>query len=402
MRSVFFEKSVARVLLTLGLKQLSRRAVSGPWSPVRYRTLPEPALPGPRGIRVRNHQCGVCATDLHLVAVDVDPKIHPAALPTYDRIYLGHEAVGEITEVGSAVTAMGRGQRVLMQSLSLGPTCVAQSLDDPCDHCREGDYGLCSRMVDSAEELGAGGGWSDGYTCQQSEVWPIEGALDDDQAALLEPLACGVRAALRRPLDANAKVLVLGCGIIGLGTVQALRVVAPGAQVYAAARYPHQAALAERYGARVISDADLLEETARVTGARLCTGELGVRTLIGGFDAIYDCVGSGATIEQSLRMARAHGVVVLVGVALRRLRVDLTPVFHQEVTLTGSLAHGAERWEGEQLQTFALTGRWIREGRISTEGLITHRFPLDDWKRAVRVAGDKRQQSIKVMLDCRG
>ncbi|MFH2005883.1 MAG: zinc-binding dehydrogenase [bacterium] len=401
MRSVYFEKSIPRVLATLGLKKITRRAVSGPWSPIRFQDLPEPPLPGPHGIRVKNRQCGVCATDLHLISVDVDPKTHPAALPTYDRIYIGHEAVGEVTEVGDAVTDLEPGRRVLMQSAGLGPTCLAQSIEPLCVHCQQGDYGLCSNVVAGLGTPGVGGGWSDGYTCHESAVWPLPDELDDDRAMLLEPLSCGVRAALRRRPERGAKVLVIGCGIIGLGTVQALRVVAPGAEVFAAARYPHQAALAERYGATVITDPDLLKEAARVTGATLCKGELGVRTLVGGFDVIYDCVGTGPTIEQSLRMTRAHGAVVVVGVHLHRVRVDLTPVFHQEVDLVGSLAHGAETWDGERVQTFELTGRWIQEGKLSTDDLITHRFPLGDWKRAVRISGDKRNRSVKVVLDCR-
>lgn len=398
MRTIFFEKSVPRVLLTLGLKKVWSGAVFAASAPVRAVELAQPALPGDGGIRVKNRICGICASDLHVLYVDIDPMVHPAALPGNPRIYLGHEVVSEVTEVGPSVQELAPGDRVLMKSRFLGPQCSSQGISPVCHHCRDGNYCLCVNQAAGKGVLGVGGGWGDGYTCHESEVWKLPDEIDDDEGALIEPLACCVRAVLRRRPAPKERVLVLGCGTIGLGTIQAIRVIQPEAEIFAVARYPQQIEMAQKYGATVFSSSDVLSETANATGAHLYKGDFNNRTLLGGFDVIYDCVGNGTTLSQSLRMARAGGCVVVVGVYLHRVKIDMTPVWSQEVDLIGALAHGQEDWQGESISTFALTARWIQEGKLQTEGLITHRFPFSDWKEAVRVASNKRSGCIKVVF----
>src|SRR3989304_2600242 len=76
------------------------------WSPTssaRVADLPEPPLPGPRWLRVRNRQCGICGTDLSLLFVKGSPGLAPAALPANSRLFLGHEVVGNVVEVGERV-----------------------------------------------------------------------------------------------------------------------------------------------------------------------------------------------------------------------------------------------------------------------------------------------------------
>ena len=134
-------------------------------------------------------------------------------------------------------------------------------------------------------------------------------------------------------------------------------------------------------------------------GLRLYQGEFGNRTLLGGFDVIHDCVGSARTTQDCLRACRAGGALVMVGLSLSRMKLDLTPVWHQEVDLIGSLIHGTETWEGERLSTYDLAGRWLAEGRLSTDGLITHRFPRARWREGVKKALAKREGVIKVVLE---
>jgi threonine dehydrogenase-like Zn-dependent dehydrogenase len=120
--------------------------------------------------------------------------------------------------------------------------------------------------------------------------------------------------------------------------------------------------------------------------------------LLGGFNVVYDVVGSGQTIKDSLRWARAGGTVVIVGVVPKVLKTDLSPVWHQEVTLVGSIVHGMEEWEGHRVHGYELVAGWMLDGALPTAGLITHRFPLHEYKQAVATATDKQTGAIKVML----
>ena len=121
--------------------------------------------------------------------------------------------------------------------------------------------------------------------------------------------------------------------------------------------------------------------------------------LLGGFDVVYDCVGRSSTLSDALRWARARGRVVLVGNALKRLTLDLSPLWFQEVELSAPAAHGMEDWQGETISTFDLAARLLAAGNLTVEGLITHRFPLARWQDALAAAMDKEtHENIKVTL----
>jgi threonine dehydrogenase-like Zn-dependent dehydrogenase len=123
--------------------------------------------------------------------------------------------------------------------------------------------------------------------------------------------------------------------------------------------------------------------------------------LLGGFDVVFDCVGSAQSVQDSLRWARAGGAVVLVGVTLERMRVDLSPVWYQEVNLIGSMAHGMETWNGASQSTYDLTCDLLLRGKLTATGLITHYFRLENWREAIKTAMDKRTGAIKVVFDYR-
>jgi threonine dehydrogenase-like Zn-dependent dehydrogenase len=201
------------------------------------------------------------------------------------------------------------------------------------------------------------------------------------------------------------RVLVLGCGTIGFLLIQVLRTLQPACEIYAVAEFPWQAemALSPRGGAHQVFSAhdDGYAQVARLTGATLYEGRAGNRMLVGGLDVVYDVVGASATLNNALRWTRARGTVVLVGVHLHRMTVDLTPVWYQEVDLLGTVGHDLVTWQGEQVSTFELAMRWIKEGKLDTHGLVTHRFPLEAYRQAFAVAVEKdKYRSVKVALEC--
>ncbi len=403
MRTIYFEKNIPKVLLVKALRPIWPGVVFSALSPTQFEEVDEDSLPGANWIRVQNLLCGICATDLHLLLAEADPKFAGSALPGNERIFLGHEVVGVVSEVGTGVTSLQEGDRVIMDSRAvMSPTCLSQELEKVCRHCREGNYQLCENASLGQGPTGVGGGWGEFYTAHVSEVYPVPDEIDDEQAMLMEPLSVGVRSALVNLPHPDDKVLVLGCGVIGLCVLQAVRALSPSCQITAMARYPQQIEMARHLGADgVISSEDPYEAAARITGAHLYTGPFKNRMLLGGFDVVYDCVGSSQSVEDSLRFARAGGTVVLVGVSMEPLRFDLSPVWYQEVNLVGSVAHGMEEWNGRRISTYDLTCELLLDGKLKTQGLITHKFPLEDWQKAIETARDKRTGAIKVVFDYR-
>lgn len=399
MRALYVEKNLARMLAVKALRPLWPAVVWSPLSPAHIVDLPRPELPGRRWLRVENERCGICASDLSLLNVKVDPGVAPAALPGNSRFYLGHEVVGRVTEVGPAVKKFQVGDRVVMESRFAGPNCHSQEIDPPCPRCAEGRERLCENASAGVGPTGIGGGWGDGYLAHETEVWPVPQDLSADQAAMIEPTSVALHGVLRRPPQADEQVLVIGAGIIGLLTLAACKIVAPAASVSIMARYPHQIEAAQQLGAdHILHDKEAYEAVADVTGGKLYQAPMNRGMILGGFDVIYDCVGSENTLFDSLRWARAGGAVVMVGISLGDLKMDLNPIWYQEVDLLGSHTFGLERWRGQQRHTFDWVIEIFQEGLIKPERLITHRFGFEDIQRAIRVAQDKREGSIKVMV----
>jgi len=351
-------------------------------------------------VRVHNRLAGICGSDLHLVFADGDLRIAPAALPAHELSFPGHEVVGEVVEIGEDVQNLHVGDRVVLQS---APNCLSAGIQSPCRPCSEGNYNLCENMnLPGPQQIG--GGWSEEMLLHEQQLFAIPEEMDDEQAVLLEPTAVALHAVLRRPPQPGEKVLVVGAGTIGLLTLQVLHALAPQAEISVLARHDFQVEQATRLGAtRILYSSDSYESVQKATGAKLYTGMLGNKMLLGGYDVIYDTVGSKQTIHHSLRWARAGGTVIMVGLSLHQLKIDLSPIWHQEVSLIGTMGHGTENWPigtTQQRSTFALAADLITKGLIHPEKLITHRFALSNFREALQTASDKKgSRAIKVIFD---
>ncbi len=213
----------------------------------------------------------------------------------------------------------------------------------------------------------------------------------------MEPMAVGLHAVLRRPPQDKDHILILGCGVVGLFTLQAARAVAPGCHITALARYPHQAEAARRFGANEVVSHSSYAEMARITNARYYTAPMNKGMLLGGFDKVFDCVGTASTLEDSLRWAVGGGAVVIVGIDFHRIKLDLSPIWYQEVDLVGSLVHGVDAWQGQRRHTYDWVIDLLRAGSLSDEGIVTHRFRFEQYRKAVTTCLDKkRARPIKV------
>ncbi len=400
MKALYVKVTAPRMLSTRMLARLSKKtAYFGPWAPLREEDIASSPLPDPHYVRVRNRLAGICGSDIHFVQADGDFRIAPAALPGITRIYLGHEVVGDVVEVGSEVKDYKVGDRVAAQTLA--GSCLGQGREPLCRYCAVGNYALCEEARQQ-DPLSVGGGHAEEWVTHEGRLFHVPDDLSDEQAVLLEPAACGLRAALRRRAQAGDRVMVIGCGTIGLMTLQCIRAVQPDCEITALAQFDYQADMARKLGASniIMLGSDAYGEVARLTGGRLYRGRLGNRIVMGGFDLVYDCVGKAQTLRDALRWARAGGAVVLVGVYMAPMKIDLTPVWYFEIDLVGLFAHGGEEWQGERVSTFDLVVRLLKEGKLNFDGFITHRFPLSQYRKAFMTAMDQRgSHPFKVIFD---
>ena len=397
MRAIYVDKHVPRVLLTKAVAPLWPGFVWTPLSSARAADLPDPPLPGPRWLRVKNQQCGICASDLSLLFVHADPSVAPAALPGLSRFWLGHETVSVVTEIGPSVTRFRLGDRVIMDTHFEGANCLTLEIEPHCRYCAEGHYHHCVNKAEPGPR-GQGGGFGDSFVTHESAVYPVPAGLTQDQAALSEPLSMAMHAVMRSAPMPGDKVLIIGAGILGLLVTMVVKALVPEAEITVLARYSHQQKMAEKLGARHILGGPDYSAIAMLTGGRYFTAPLNKGVIIGGYDVIYDCVANAETTNHALRWTRAGGTVVMVGAHMAPMpKVDLTLVWYQQVDLIGAYGREIEGWKGEHKHTYEFVFDQFRQGKFDIDGLITHRFPPEDYKEAIRVATSKgKEKSIKV------
>jgi L-iditol 2-dehydrogenase len=120
----------------------------------------------------------------------------------------------------------------------------------------------------------------------------------------------------------------------------------------------------------------------------------------GGFPLILDCVGSGETVKQSLRYAAPRGKIVMLGCAAEIKKLDLTFVWARELQIQGHVVYGQEDWRGGRRHTFEITHDLLLETGAPVERMVTHVFPLEQYRDALSAAANRRRSgAIKVLLD---
>lgn len=393
-----------RVLSVVG-PRLPRLTGQVPWLALSER--PAPPLRGPDWARVTPSLAGICGSDLSLLTGRASAMLSPfASFPAV----LGHEVVGVIAEAG-VEAGMAPGQRVVVDPVI---SCTVRGLD-PCQSCSDGRPALCQRAADGPLSPGMligycrdlPGGWSTGMLVHRSQLHPIPDQLTDELAVLVEPLSIALHAVLAGRPSSGERVLVIGGGTIGLATVAALSLIGFDGDVTAVVRHPFQAALAGRLGAtRTILDRHgdgPLRAAVEVLGARTFRPLTGPSVLSGGFERVYDCVGSRGSLDAALRVAGPRGRIVLIGSAFEIDRLDWTLVWARDLRITGSYGYGREASVEGEPHTFEYLLQLIGEHpQLHLAELVTHRYPLARWRAAIGTAlGRGGREGVKVVFDHR-
>ena len=264
-------------------------------------------------------------------------------------LIFGHEFSGTIAELGE--------QAASMQELSVGQRVTANPLIScgRCEKCLGGRQQLCVRRKLLSASLP--GSNAEYVKVSARFVYPLPENVSLEQGALVEPIACAVRAAELASVQPSHTVLVTGVGPIGLFIVQALKAHGVG-RIIAVDLNKDRLEMARRLGATTISpeEADTVEEVRRITDGK-------------GVDVAVDAVGVGATRNQCLQSVTSGGRVIFEGLHDAESTLPVNTMIRNEVTCIGSFAYSSLNF-GTALQ-------WLAEGRIGLEGGIIE-SPLEE------------------------
>jgi threonine dehydrogenase-like Zn-dependent dehydrogenase len=400
-KAISFAAPIPTYLATLAAGAVSERLFIGPHACTRYGTAAEPALPDDGWVRIRTRLGGICGSDLNVVRLRASPSTSPfSSFP----FVIGHENVGDVIEVGARVRRVRVGDRVTANPLLC---CEVRGIDPPCAACASGHHSRCTHFTDGALPPGMligttrslGGSWGEQFVAHASQLVTIPETMSDEEAVLVEPFACSVHAVRANQPRAGERVLIIGAGSIGLLTLAAVRAIAPDADVTVLARHGFQGEHARQLGASrvVFARGDYTDALAEVAQTRLLTPIIGKRVGLGGVDMTYVCIGGSRGMDDAMRVTRAGGTIVLLGNSSTMNGLDWTPLWLKELTVRGSLCYGAHQHASPALDAFDEAAALIAGGRAPIAPLLTHTFPLAEYRQALAAAMDKGDaKSVKV------
>lgn len=322
--------------------------------------VPVPEI-GPNDVLIKVKKSAICGTDVHIFNWDQwAQKTVPVPLVT------GHEFVGEIAEVGSAVTGYRIGQRVSGEG---------HIVCGYCRNCRAGRGHLCRNT------LGVGvhrsGSFAEFLSLPQQNLVPIPDGIPDEVAAIFDPLGNAVHTALSFDLIGE-DVLVTGAGPIGI--MGALVAQAVGARkVVITDINPARLELARKLGIHHVVDASRkkLSEVMQQVG------------MTEGFDVGLEMSGSAPAFRDMIEVMNNGGKIAILGIAATGFEIDWNKVIFKMLTLKG--IYGREMFE-TWYKMIALV-----QGPLDVTGLITHRIGIDDYQAGFDAM--RSGQAAKVVMD---
>jgi D-arabinitol dehydrogenase (NADP+) len=303
--------------------------------------------PGPGEARLRVQLTGVCGTDLH---------IHEGRFISRFPLTPGHEVVGVVDALGPGVSGLEKGQRVVPNG-NWG--CGS------CEECVRGRPLFCLDFT--ALGVTGPGGFAEAMVAPAAQCFPVDD-LEPEVAVLAEPTACAVHGMDVLDLRPGADVLVLGAGPTGLLLAQLL-LHGGAARLTVAAPTAFKLERARAFG--VDDTVEITRDDQAAAVARL--RELAPR----GFDVVVDATGAAAVSEATLALLRDGGTALWYGLAPEHEHASISPyeIFRRQLTIKGSFA---------QVDGFPRAVEFLRSGRVRTDGIVTHRFGLDEFERALQ------------------
>jgi S-(hydroxymethyl)mycothiol dehydrogenase len=338
--------------------------------------------PGPREVLVRVLACGLCHSDLHVV----ETKGWGTRFP----ILLGHEGAGVVEEVGSDVTLVAPGHRVV---IAWRAPC------GECPQCRRGDPRRCSSQLRAKRRMHRAadgalltpvlrcGTYADQAIVHEACAIKVPEELPVEQAALLAcGFSTGAGAALwATPVREGSDVAVIGCGGVGLAVVQGA-LLRGAARIFAVDVAPDKLEHARNLGATDAVDASSVDP---VEAVRELTGGHGV-------EFAFSAIGAAKGLAQAIRMCAYAGTATLVGMPKpdKKLHADLfTDIFTPKVTVV--VTHGGDTIPRED---FPFLAQAALDGRIDLARFVTSTISLDEVPgRLERIGRDGEIRTVALM-----
>lgn len=320
---------------------------------------PEPA---PGQVRIKIKRAGICQTD--------NTYINEGGFALKPPVVLGHEVAGVIDAIGEGVTGFTIGERVITQT--------TYHVCGKCRFCRRGELNHCveRKGIGSA----ANGGFAEYVVNRAESIMHLPDDLTFDQGACIEPLSCGVHALTERTvINVGSVVVIFGPGPIGLFAAQVAK--AQGAYVILCGTTADEPRLdlALSLGIDMVADVqkdDVMKMVKRVTEGY-------------GADVVVEATGARSAVAMAMEIVARRGTFIPMGIFNSDITIDFHNIKKKELNVLGSHAQIPTSWEKAI--------RLIQLGKINTDVMVSHVFPLTQWEEAFKTVSNRT--GLKVLLD---
>ena len=323
-----------------------RAAVWHGYKDLRIEEKPVPE-PGKGQVLIKVDWAGICGTDRHeyegpnFIPVKKPHRLTGRTAP----LTLGHEFSGRIDRLGEGVSGWKVGDRVTANgSLTCGV----------CEACKSGRYNICQKL--GFLGVGNDGAFADYVVVDADKLFAIPEGLTQREAAVSEPLACGIHATHLLGDITGRDVVIIGPGIIGLSAFFGAKYAGAG-RILVSGIGEYRKGLIEKYGGTYVdsSKVNLEEYVSEWTEGRLA-------------DVVYECIGAEITLDQAIRISKPGAKIMVMGVFGKKPVVDMNTLQEAERVIYTSQAHVNEIAE-------ALA--YLDEGKINADELITREVTLE-------------------------
>jgi len=402
MKAVLCNPTPAKYLLMRALSKKNPSVIYSALCMARLVDIPEPRLIDEEWVKIRVTMSGICGSDIG--GLNGQESLY---LENYvsKSFVLGHENIGVITEIGNKVRNLKPNDRVAVIPFL---SCKQRGFRELCRYCKDGNYALCENINEGSLSRGlsigwnsdTSGGWAEYFVAHYSNVVRLPDELSDEDAVMIDSFSCALHAVMNNPPKHDETVIVYGCGTMGLNTILSIRTLGLKNRIIAIYSRGFQKEMAQKIGADILlhTKDDIYKKIAEITNARLYYPSLGKPALEGGVDIVYDCVANHDTINNSLRFLRGKGRLVMIATAGVLKNIDVAPLWFREISIIGSCEQGHEKYKGSVKSTYEIVIDMLMEKRLSLREFVTHKFPLKRFREALKVAINKDERVIKVVL----
>lgn len=329
----------------------------------------------PRDVICEVTHCGICGSDVHKwLAEDKGGIQHPPK-----PVVAGHEIVSVVREVGSGVSRFKPGDRVVHE--------IVTFYCGECPACLEGRYNICNTLkpMEGRAHYMTGGGFARYVVWPEQQLHKLPDSISDKEAVLMEPTAGSIHSVVTRMgVRAGESVVILGSGARGLLMLQVCLAIGAGPVIMTGLTrdVAFRMEMAKKLGAERVVNVE--KENIRDV-VREMTNGIGV-------DVVLENTGSVEPIAESLDIVRKGGRVLWAGGGIRGgiiAPVDTHKIIVKELDVRGEISQIPYDWN--------TAIHLVSTGRINLKPLVTHEFPLSDWKKGFDLAAGS-SECLRVAL----